>query len=154
ILVLVASLPLILASGWYVRSWWLDGRFIESTDDAYVGGDTTALSPQVSGLVAEVLVQDNQKVSAGEVLVRINDRSYRAALARATANVDQQEAALQNLHARRDLQLLAIQQADAELSAKTAAATFAGQDVDRYRALAQSDAGSKQNAQKAIATDE
>jgi membrane fusion protein (multidrug efflux system) len=149
-LVLIA----ICGAGLYGRYWWIQGRWLETTDDAYVGGDTTTLSPQVAGQIVEVLVGDNQKVSAGDVLVRIDPRPFRAALARAVATVQQQEAALQNLRERRELQGMAIDQAQSDLSAKTAAAIFTGQEVDRYKALAQSDAGSKQNAQKAVAADE
>ena len=61
---------------WYARDWWTTGRFIESTDDAYVGGNVTALAPHVSGFIAEVLVTDNQRVQAGQVLIRLDPRDY------------------------------------------------------------------------------
>jgi multidrug resistance efflux pump len=71
------------------------GRF-EQTDDAYVKGQTTIISPQVSGYVADVPVQDFQNVEAGQVLVRIEDRIYRAKVAQAQANVLTQSANLDN----------------------------------------------------------
>jgi membrane fusion protein, multidrug efflux system len=150
------SLAAILLAGlaWYGKYWWEDRRWIESTDDAYVGGNTTALSSQVSGYIADMLVQDNQRVIADQLLIRVDDRLYRAALQRAEANVRHQEATLQNLHARQQLQLLTIQQAEADLAAKTAAATFAGQEMRRYQTLATSSSGSEQNAQKATAGDQ
>jgi len=58
---------LVGAAAWYGKYWWQDGRWIESTDDAYVGGNTTAMSPQVSGYIVAILVQDNEVVSAGQL---------------------------------------------------------------------------------------
>jgi membrane fusion protein (multidrug efflux system) len=76
-----------LAAVWYGHHWWTVGRFIESTDDAYVGGEVTVIAPKVAGFIAEVAVTDNQAVSTGDLLVKIDDRDYRAALAKATAAV-------------------------------------------------------------------
>ena len=71
------------------------GRY-EQTDNAYVRGQTTIISPQVSGYVAEVAVSDFQDVKPGEVLVRIDDRIYSARVAQARANVLTQIANLDN----------------------------------------------------------
>ena len=75
------------AARWYGHEWWTVGRFIESTDDAYVGGDVTVIAPKVAGFIAEVAVTDNQPVHAGDLLVKLDDRDYRAALAKAEAAV-------------------------------------------------------------------
>jgi membrane fusion protein (multidrug efflux system) len=93
----------------------VDGRafFIESTDDAFVGGEMTVISPTVAGLIAEVAVTDNQAVHAGDLLVRLDDCDYRAALARATGAVAAQEAVLANLDATRRLQQAMIAQSEA-----------------------------------------
>src|SRR5262249_57013569 len=74
-----------LGAAWYGHDWWTVGRFIESTDDAYVGGDITVVAPKVAGFITEVAVTDNQAVHAGDLLVKIDDRDYRAALAKAVA---------------------------------------------------------------------
>jgi multidrug resistance efflux pump len=71
------------------------GRY-EQTDNAYVRGQTTVISPQVSGYVAEVPAQDYQNVQAGQVLVRIEDQIYRAKVAQARANVLTQVANFDN----------------------------------------------------------
>src|SRR6266446_9860729 len=63
----------------YGRYWWETGRFIESTDDAYAGGNVTAVSPHVAGFVAEILVGDNRNVRAGQLLIRLDARDYKAA---------------------------------------------------------------------------
>src|ERR1700693_4374920 len=59
------------------------GRYLETTDDAYIKADSTIVSPKVSGYIAEVLVGDNEKVEAGQLLARIDDRDFEAALAQA-----------------------------------------------------------------------
>src|SRR5664279_3054419 len=56
------------------------GRYLESTDDAYVKADSTIIAPKVSGYLDEVLVGDNQPVKAGQILARIDDRDFRTAL--------------------------------------------------------------------------
>lgn len=69
---------------------------IESTDNAYVRGQTTLVSPQTSGYVAQVTVQDFQRVRAGDVLVRIDERIYRQRVEQARATLAGQEASLAN----------------------------------------------------------
>ncbi len=71
---------------------------VEMTDNAYVRGYVTTLSPQVSGYVVEVSVQDYQSVEKGELLARIDDRIYRQKLAQAEAALATQKAALDNSH--------------------------------------------------------
>ncbi len=63
------------------------GRYLESTDDAYVKADSTIVAPKVSGYIAEVLVGDNEPVKAGQLLARIDDRDFRTALDQAHADV-------------------------------------------------------------------
>ncbi|MDE2008307.1 MAG: biotin/lipoyl-binding protein, partial [Rhodospirillales bacterium] len=79
-----AALTLLIAAlaGWH---YWRVGRFVETTDDAYVGGDVTAIAPHVAGFVAAIPAADNALVPAGAVLVRLDDRDARAALARTEA---------------------------------------------------------------------
>jgi hypothetical protein len=59
---------------WY---WYTTWRWLESTDDAYTQADNTAIVPRVSGYISELVVTDNQRVKAGEVLVRIDPCDYR-----------------------------------------------------------------------------
>src|SRR5215470_2287537 len=69
----------------YGYYWRTTGRFIESTDDSYVGGNVTPISPHIAGFVTEILVTDNQRVDAGQVLVRLDDRDARTAVDHAEA---------------------------------------------------------------------
>lgn len=68
----------------------------ERTDNAYIRGRTTVIAPQVSGYVGEVLVHDYQRVTAGQVLAKIDDRTYRAKVEQARANLDAAIANLKN----------------------------------------------------------
>ena len=77
------------------HDYWTVGRYLESTDDAYVKADSTLISPKVSGYIAKVLVSDNQTVKAGQVLARIDDRDFRIALDQAQADVVAAEAAVE-----------------------------------------------------------
>jgi multidrug resistance efflux pump len=89
---------LIAAVAAILYAWQLPpfgGRY-EQTDNAYVRGQTTVISPQVSGYVAEVPVRDFENVGAGQVLIRIEDSIYDAKVAQARANVLTQMANLQN----------------------------------------------------------
>jgi membrane fusion protein, multidrug efflux system len=138
----------------YGYYWWTTGRFIESTDDAYVGGNVTPISPHIAGFVAEILVTDNQRVDAGQVLVRLDDRDVRAAAEHAEAVLNQRTAMLASLRARYALQQSAIEQAAADLEAKTAQASFAEVEAERYRTLVLSESGSRQNAQRTRAQDQ
>jgi membrane fusion protein (multidrug efflux system) len=140
-----------LGATWYGHQWWTVGRFIESTDDAYVGGDVTVIAPKVAGFIAEVAVTDNQAVRAGDLLVKLDDRDYRAALARANAAVAAQEATLANLDATRRLQESMIAQAEAEVTAADAEVARSRFDVVRYSRLAYDQYVSLQRFQQADA---
>src|SRR5436305_14449976 len=73
------------------------GRYLETTDDAYVKADSTIIAPKISGYIAEVLVADNEPVKAGQLLARIDDRDFNSALSQAKADVAAGEAAVKNL---------------------------------------------------------
>jgi membrane fusion protein (multidrug efflux system) len=143
-----------LVAAGYGYDWWTVGRFLESTDDAYAGGNVTAISPHVAGFVSQILVTDNQYVQAGQLLIRLDERDFLAARDHADAVVQQRQAALASLQARYALQQSTIRQAVAEVAAKAARAAFAKEDETRYRSLAQSSFGSLQNAQKALMADQ
>lgn len=67
-----------------------------ATDNAYVRGRVAVISPQVSGYVVQVAAHDYAKVEAGALLVKVDDRIYRARVAQARAQLDAQRAALAN----------------------------------------------------------
>ncbi|WP_191833456.1 HlyD family secretion protein [Pseudomonas fluorescens] len=145
------AFALISAAG-YASHWWLTSRFIEGTDDAYVGADVTIISAKVPGYISEVTVLDNQFVKAGDVLARIDVRDYRAALAKAEGAVAAQQASLVNLDAIEQLQQAVINQAKAQIDAADAEAQRAGSDHTRYQTLVRTQAVSVQSAQQVEAT--
>src|SRR5581483_8520018 len=53
----------------FSREWWTKGRFVQTTDDAYVGGDVTVIAPKVAGFISRLAVVDNQPVHAGDLLL-------------------------------------------------------------------------------------
>jgi len=152
-LLLALGMALTLGGARYGYDWWTVGRFIETTDDAYAGGNVTAISPHVAGFVAEIAVADNQYVHAGQLLARLDDRDYAAALAHAQAVAEARQAALRGLEAKYGLQQAVVRQAEADLAAKAAHATFTDQDAARYRDLALTSYGSRQNAERSSAAD-
>ena len=152
-LLMLGAVIAIGVAGWYGFQWWQAGRFLVSTDDAYVGGNVTPLAPRVAGHIDEILVEDNQHVAAGQVIIRIDDRPFKAALEHARASVQQQQSALDSLRAQVSLQNSLIEQAEADLEAKNAAAVFTGQDAKRYGVLASAKTGSQQDAQRSFAAD-
>jgi membrane fusion protein (multidrug efflux system) len=146
-----AAILAIAGAAAYGAHYWTVGRFFESTDDAYVGGDVTVIAAKVSGLIAAVAVSDNQAVHAGDLLVKIDDRDYRAALAKAAAAVAGQRAALANLDATRALQAAMITEAQASVVGADAEISRARDDQERYRRLTATAAASIQTFQKADA---
>ncbi|MBU9218735.1 HlyD family secretion protein [Burkholderia gladioli] len=129
--------------------WWLSGRFYESTDDAYVGGNVTVISPRVSGYVARVLVADNALVHAGQPLIELDPADFTARLDAAQAEVDAAKAALTRLDAQHQLVEADIAQAQAQADVDTASLQFANRDAERYSNLAESHSGTQQDSQRA-----
>ena len=124
------------------------GRYLESTDDAYVKADSTIISPRVSGYLAEVLVGDNQPVASGQLLARIDDRDFRIALDQAHADVAAAEATVRNLDAQIALQHPVIEQETADIAAAEANLQFAREEQSRYDGLMKSGSGTVQRAQQ------
>ena len=125
----------------------------ESTENAYVGADTTTVAPKVRGLVAEVLVHDNQTVRAGDPLVRIDAEEFdarvataRADLADAEAGVAAAQAALLSLDAEDRLAAANVNAAQTSIRSANAQAERAVTDSKRYDALVSTGAVSQRDA--------
>ena len=150
----VAVLAILSGGAWAGRHWWAVRRYIETTDDAYIGGNVTAIAPHVSGFVAQVLAADNERVHTGQVLVRLDPRDFQTALDHAAAVVDARTTEVEGLRARYTLQQSTIRQNEADRAAKAARASFTAQDAERYRNLAQTNAVSRQEAQQSSTLDQ
>jgi membrane fusion protein (multidrug efflux system) len=119
-LALLALLLAVIAGHW----WLAEGRWIESTDNAYVQGDITVLSPRIDGDIAAVLVSDNQRVHAGDPLVELDPADWRARAMQAEAAVAESRASVATLQAQ-------IAQQRTNLAAATAARANAAAERDR-----------------------
>jgi len=148
---LLAVLTVIVVLALAASYWFFVGRFVETTDDAYVGGDVTVMAPKVNGFVTDVLVRDNEFVHANQVLVRLDARDYDARLAQANAEVERAQADVIELEAKKSLQLASISEQAAEVRASGAELTRSAADQTRYRELVKDDAVSNQVVEKADA---
>jgi membrane fusion protein, multidrug efflux system len=144
---LVLGLASLAAAG-FGYDYLTHGRYLESTDDAYVKADSTIVAPKVSGYIAQVLVGDNERVTPGQLLAKIDDRDFRAALNQARADVDAADAAVGNLDAQLELQQPLIQQQAAAVEATEASLKFAREEQARYDGLMKTGSGTIQRAQQ------
>jgi multidrug resistance efflux pump len=118
------------------RAWgWLPLSADETTDNAYVRGRTTVIAPQVSGYVVEVPVKDYRRVRAGDVLVRIDDRSYTAKVELARANLDAARANLANNDQAHSSSIAALHGQEAAVQNAAAQLQRARSDMERARKL-------------------
>jgi membrane fusion protein (multidrug efflux system) len=144
-----AAIVVLAGAGWYGWDYWTVGQYLVSTDDAYVKADSTTIAPKVPGYLQEVLAKDNERVKAGQVLARIDDRDYRVALDQAKADVASANAAIASKQAQLGVQQAVIEAAQATIEVDKATMTFAAQENKRYTDLAATGYGSVQNAQQA-----
>src|SRR2546430_17043218 len=90
---IIGAASLIALAGLLYGGWaWWHSRSHVSTDDAYVEGAVAVVSSKVMGNIAELLVQDNQHVKAGDLLLRVDSRDFRAKRDQAAAPVAVAEA--------------------------------------------------------------
>jgi membrane fusion protein (multidrug efflux system) len=143
ILIVVVPLVLALLLVWFVH-YEVRGKYIQSTNDAYLRADSVTVSPKISGYVDQVFVADNQDVKAGQPLVRIDPRDYRAQAAQYQAQIDVAAANSENVRATIGEQQAAIAQARAELAVARSDARFAADEVLRYTPLAASGAETRE----------
>ncbi len=139
IIILVAVL-LVLA-GW---RHWRHSVFYPSTDDAYVAGDVTPVASRIPGTLLEVLVTDQQRVRAGEVVARLDPRDIDAAVAREEANLAKARAAVA-------LQRARIAGAEAQVDAAQAQAELAHADLERFTALNERGSTERRSYDQAVA---
>ena len=144
-----AAVAVLAGAAWYGWDYWTVGQYLVSTDDAYVKADNTTVAPKISGYLHEVLVGDNERVKAGQVLARIDQRDFRVALDQAKADVAAAHAAIASKQAQLGVQQAVIDAARATVDVDTATVTFAAQENKRYTDLAATGFGSVQNAQQA-----
>jgi membrane fusion protein, multidrug efflux system len=130
----IGAILLVVGALWGLQ-WWTVGRFIQSTDDAYLQADSVTIAPKVSGYVAEVYVADNQPVIAGQPLVRLDKRQYQAVLEQADAAIAARKADIERGAAELLQQQANIAQARAQLQGARSGESHAIEEVKRYEPL-------------------
>jgi membrane fusion protein (multidrug efflux system) len=145
-----AILVALLAAGAVAgANYWTHGRFIETTDDAYVQADSTIVAPKVSGYIRDLLVTDNQKVRTGQTLAHIDERDFSTALDDAKASVAAAAASVANLDAQLAAQGALIREADAGVAAASASLGLSQRNDTRRNQMAQVGYGSVEQADDA-----
>jgi membrane fusion protein (multidrug efflux system) len=151
----LAGVAVILVGGFYLLNQKESDAAFQTTEDAYLKADLTAVSPKISAEIVEVKVQDYQAVAKGELLILLDDRALSLALETAKANAHQASARIHELQAQLALQQQVIISAKAKVAADKANYKQAAVDAKRFANLAASGSGTvldKENAetQKAI----
>lgn len=141
----------LLGGVWFAYHYITVGRFIVSTDDAYVGVHMSMVSPKVSAYVADVPVADNQSVKRGDVLVRLDDGDYRLALEQSKSKLATQNAAIATFDAQIKAAEAAAAQARAQIDAAKANVIKTEADYARTNALTAKDYATKASLDAAIA---
>lgn len=149
----VAAIVAVFAVGLVLYAWRLPPftGHVQRTDNAYVRGQVTIISPQVSGYVTAVPVQDFQRVQQGQLLAQVDDRIYRQKLEQAEAALHSAEAALSNSTQSQASARGAVAQQRASIAAAQAALTKAQADADRARTLKAGGWVSQSNVDIAVA---
>jgi membrane fusion protein (multidrug efflux system) len=133
----------------YGRYYWSTGRYLISTDDAYVDAHSSMISPKISGYISDVPVNDNQSVKADQVIARIDPRDYQTTFDQARANVAAAQAMIATLHQQIGQQGLTVEQARQAVASDQAALVYSQQDFQRYTDLERTGYGTVQRAQQA-----
>jgi len=126
---------LALAAAFYGVHYVLVGRFLVSTDDAYVRANNTTLGARVSGHIAAIIPGDNVLVHSGDVIFRIDDGDYRIAVDAARTKIATQQATIDRIGRQVTALVSAVEQAHAQVVSAEAALKRAGLDFDRQQAL-------------------
>ena len=137
-LIIAAAVVIVAGALWGISAWWHHRSHV-STDDAYVEGTVSTVSAKVTGHIVELLVDDNQPVKRGAVLLRIDDRDYRARLEQARATVGLAESRVRAAAARsamtRDSASAQMAQAQASSLSADSAVRAAGDAMESSRSV-------------------
>lgn len=139
----IIALGLLGAGAWYGYDYWTDGRFMISTDDAYVQADMAFISPKISGYVDQVKVTENQQVKAGDPLLVVDNGDYKIAVAQAEAQIATLSKTLDRIDAQTEAARASLEQAQAQKTADQAAAANAARVQARAAQLLKTHVGTQ-----------
>jgi multidrug resistance efflux pump len=144
----LTTLAVVVLAGLFGWAMWR--AYVESpwTRDATVRALVVTMAPEVAGRLVELPVVDNKYVHKGDLLMVIDPTNYTIAVNQAEAAVQQAQASVQNVEAQMTVQQAQISASQAQLDLAKAALVFSQQQATRYQVLAQTRAGSLQDAQQ------
>ena len=141
-----------LAVIYYGIHYLVIGRYIISTDDAYVRANNTLIGARVSGNIAKIEVADNSRVGVGNPIIQIEDGDYRLAIDNAQAKIATQEATIARIARQVTAQQSSVEQAQSQLTSAEAATKRADADFGRQQELSSKGFASKATFDVAQAT--
>ncbi|HEV7718191.1 MAG TPA: HlyD family secretion protein [Arsenicitalea sp.] len=147
----IIGLVVIAAAGWFGYNYWTVGRFMVSTDDAYIGGDIAAISPKVSGYVQTINVTANELVKAGDPLLTLDNGDYKIAADQADAQIATENLTLKRIDAQIEGAKASVVQAEAQKTSLQAAVRNAQLAKDRASQLQASTFGTQATLDDATA---
>jgi membrane fusion protein (multidrug efflux system) len=150
-LIAAAAAIAIIAGGAFGTEWWVSGRYVISTDDAYVHAHNTTLASKISGYIASIPVEDNATIHAGDVIATIDDGDYKLAADAAREKVATQQATVDRIGRQVIAQNASIDQARAQMVSAQANAKRMKLELDRQQALAAQKFASQQTLEQAQA---
>ena len=150
-LIAAAAAIAIIAGGAFGTEWWVSGRYVISTDDAYVHAHNTTLASKISGYVQNIPIEDNATIHAGDVIATIDDGDYKLAADAAREKVATQQATVDRIGRQVIAQNAAIDQAKAQMVSAQAAAKRMQLELDRQQSLAAQKFASQQTLEQAQA---
>jgi membrane fusion protein (multidrug efflux system) len=151
-LLLTVGVLALAAGSYFGHEWWTVGRFMVSTDDAYVGADTATVAPRLAGYVTKVAVANNTAVKTGDPLVYLDDSDQKLDVAAAENQIAAQQAAIARIDKQIDAGLASVEQARTAITTADADAELAVADLARATALAKNQFATQQALQQAQAT--
>ncbi|MCX5579499.1 HlyD family secretion protein [Kaistia terrae] len=151
-LLLTVAAVAIAAGAYFGHEWWTVGRFMVSTDDAYVGADTSTVAPRLSGYVTKVAIANNSAVKSGDPLVYLDDSDQKLAVTAAENQIAAQQAAVARIDKQIEAGQAGVEQARTSIASANADAELAVADLARASTLAKNQFASQQSLQQAQAT--
>jgi membrane fusion protein (multidrug efflux system) len=139
----IVGLGLLAGAAWYGYDYWTVGRFMISTDDAYIQVDMASIAPKITGYVEHVAATENAHVKAGDPLVTIDAGDYRIAVDQAKAAIATENKTLLRIDAQTDAARASLKQAEAQKAAARAAADNATRTRDRAQKLVDTKVGTQ-----------
>jgi membrane fusion protein, multidrug efflux system len=135
VVIIIVVIAMLIAGGIWFYTYWTHGRFVQSTNNAYLQADQVTVSAKVAGTVMQVFAVDNQQIRAGDPLAQLDDRTNRTKVAQALAQAAQDRATIAQYEAQIDEQRATIVQAQSAVDGAEAQRRYNQGEVDRFTPL-------------------